>query len=209
MSDLFLPPAKITSYQSYRGMIKEKPKVLNQKFYYFCIDNSVNYRVELKSQLISKLEKNLAKKIAKKLKKPISQLDRTCKSLSGIIKLSVKNNEYEMFHYFLRLRKKAKEKIELFLVKITEEFNVVKAMKKLFIKNQNNYRKKLKKILGRSEMTYLKCIGKGKIDYDIERKLGYSRVELVDIKNLMVSKLELRNDRELYWVAQRAGYCIY
>ena len=62
MSDLFLPPAKITSYQSYRGMIKEKPKVLNEKFYYFCIDNSVNYRVELKSQLISKLEKKLAKK---------------------------------------------------------------------------------------------------------------------------------------------------
>lgn len=207
MTDLITLPQQ-ASYD-YREVLSKESRIINQQFYYFCLNNSVSYRHELKTKLKQKLAMKISKKLSKKLKKPIRKLALKRKSLSGIIKLSLDRNQFEMFHYFLRLKKKSKEKIELFLVKISEEFDVVKAMKKLFKKSQKKYRQGLKEQLNPKQITYLKMIGHGKVDYDIERKLNCSRVELIDQKIDMVSRLELRNDKELYWVAQRAGYCVF
>lgn len=184
----------------------DKANEINQQFYYFCLKISISIKKELKTQLTEKLDQKLSKRLTKKLKKSLNKLESSKNGLSGIIKLSTGRNVFKMFHYLLRMKGKSKNWIELFLVNITEEFNLIKVMKKLFDKNKKQYRQDLKVLLTKNEVTYLKLIGKGIIDYDIEKRLKYSRVELIGLKQHMTKKLELRNENELYWLCQRAGY---
>ena len=181
-------------------------KKVNQQFYYFYLRNTVSVFKELRGQLQEKFSDQLAKKLTKKFKKPIEELVDVKGRASGIIKISIGVNTFKMFHYFLRIKGKSQKWIEVFLVNISTEFDLKGSMSKLFKREKLLYRKSLKELLTKEEVVYLKSIGKGVIDFDIEKKLNYSRVELIQLKEVMAKKLSLRNTNELYWVCQRADY---
>jgi len=207
MTDLIPIPAVTFEYGN--NIALNQSRDIKQNFYYFCFNNSASFSLELKSKLHKKLGFKITKKLVKKLKTSIKHLVYKKKNVSGIIKLNVKENVFEMFHYFLRFKSKAKGSIELFLINISEEFDVVKVLNKMFNKRQKKYRKEIKRILNKSEVSYLKMIGKGRTEYEIERAFNYSRVDFVHFKEQLTSKLALRNEKEIYWVTQRCGYTAY
>lgn len=173
---------------------------------YLLIRNKADYKKQLIKKLKPKFGKSKTMKLVKKLSGPIVSLSSHSKAQTGLVKLKMKKTSLHLFHYLMKFQGKSEKFIEVYLQDLCANINLSEMMESLFSATQKSYKQFLKAITDPAALSYLKLIGKGKSDYDIEKRLGLSRVELIDLKQALTTTLDLRHMNELYWVSQRAGY---
>jgi len=177
----------------------------DNEFLKFQINNSLNFKKELKQKLNRNLPSKKIKPILSKLIKAVINLEEF-KVVSGLIKNTKNKNCNTLYYYRIKIKGMVQSKIEILLVKLSHIVNLEKLFKKKYEQVRKQYKKSIRLVTSKKERKYLKGLGKGKIDYDNEKTLGLSKVELITLKDQLKVKLGLRNVNELYWVALRCGY---
>lgn len=169
------------------------------------IKNSADFKKELKQKLSRNVSAKKVKPILTRLVKELVDMDEI-KVASGLIKKIKKKKNSTLYYYRIRIKGQIQSRIEILLVKLSHLIDLDKIFRHRYDYVLKDYRSSIKKLTTKIDRKYLKGLGKGKIDYDNEKILGLSKVELITLKNILAEKLGLRNVNELYWVALRCGY---
>lgn len=175
---------------------------------YLLIKNKANFQDELRQKLLASFgeKRQKADKLKRKLTKAVLQLSADGNPKSGVIKLKIRKSAFLVFHYLMKFKNKSKKFIEIYIFDLSADMNLSLVLNKLYREKQNHYHTYLRDTVHKDGLKYLKMIGKGRSDYDIENRLNLSRVELMDLKDKLCAILKLRNNNELYWVSQNAGF---